>query len=245
MSISFDFTGRTALVTGAAQGIGFEIATLFHAAGARVVAVDRDPEALVAAWPATERVRTSVTDVADQDAVAAAVDGAVAWAGGLDIVVNNAGVTRDAMVWKLTHEQWRTVLDVHLTGTFAVTRAAVPVMRRAGLGRIINVTSYTGLHGNLGQANYAAAKAGIIGFTKAVAKEVAHFGITVNAVSPNAATAMVRAIPQEKLAELTSMVPMGRFAEPSEMASAFGFLASAEAAYITGVVLPVDGGLAI
>jgi 3-oxoacyl-[acyl-carrier protein] reductase len=118
-------------------------------------------------------------------------------------------------------------------------------MRAAGSGRIVNVTSYTGMHGNVGQANYAAAKGGIIGFTKSVAKEVARFGITVNAISPNASTAMVAAIPPERLAEMTASVPLGRFAEPAEMAPAIGFLASEQAAYVTGIVLPVDGGVSM
>jgi 3-oxoacyl-[acyl-carrier protein] reductase len=160
-------------------------------------------------------------------------------------VVNNAGITRDAICWKLSDAQWQSVLAVHLTGTFNVTRAAIPIMRDAGRGRIVNVTSYTGLHGNVGQANYAAAKAGIVGFTKTVAKEVARFGITVNAISPNAETAMVATVPAERKAELVSMVPLGRFGDPAEMAPAVAFLASDEAAYITGVVLPVDGGLAM
>jgi 3-oxoacyl-[acyl-carrier protein] reductase len=145
----------------------------------------------------------------------------------------------------MTDEQWQAVLDVHLTGTFAMTRAVVPAMRTASYGRIVNVTSFTGLHGNIGQANYAAAKAGIIGFSKTVAKEVARFGITVNAISPNAETAMTAAIPPDKKAELTAQVPMGRFADPGEMAAAVAFLASEEAGYITGVVLPVDGGLSM
>jgi 3-oxoacyl-[acyl-carrier protein] reductase len=246
MNIAFDFSDRTILVTGAAQGIGLEIAALFHRSGAQVVPIDRDADVLAKAWSAqTERVLPIAADVADRRAVESAVARTVAWRGSLDIVINNAGITRDTVVWKMTPEQWHAVLDVHLTGTFNLTQAAIPVMRAAGRGRIVNVTSYTGLHGNVGQANYAAAKAGIVGFTKTVAKEVARFGITVNAVSPNAATAMVSGIPAEKLAELTAMVPAGRFAEPSEMAAAFAFLASDEAAYITGAVLPVDGGLAM
>jgi 3-oxoacyl-[acyl-carrier protein] reductase len=118
-------------------------------------------------------------------------------------------------------------------------------MRNGGYGRIINVTSFTGLHGNIGQANYAAAKAGIIGFTKTVAKEVARFGITVNAISPNAATAMVNAVPEAKRAELAAAIPLGRFADPGEMAPAVAFLASEQAGYITGTVLPVDGGMSM
>jgi 3-oxoacyl-[acyl-carrier protein] reductase len=161
------------------------------------------------------------------------------------VLVNNAGITRDTVVWKMDDQQWQDVISVHLTGTFNLTRAAIPRMRAAEYGRIVNVTSYTGLHGNIGQANYAAAKAGIIGFTKTVAKEVARFGITVNAISPNADTAMTAAIPAEKKAELTAAIPLGRFGEAREMAAAVGFLASEEAGYITGVVLPVDGGLSM
>jgi 3-oxoacyl-[acyl-carrier protein] reductase len=159
--------------------------------------------------------------------------------------VNNAGILRDRVVWKLTDADWQAVLGVHLTGTFNMTRAAVPAMREQGYGRFVNVTSYTGLHGNVGQANYAAAKAGIIGFTRTTAKELARFGITVNAISPNAETDMVASIPEDRLAELRAEIPMGRFSAPSEAAPAVGFLASEEAGYITGVVLPVDGGLSI
>lgn len=246
MSVSFDFTGRTVLVTGAAQGIGQAVATLFAKAGARVAVLDRQPDALTAAWgDRTDSVAPIAVDVADPDAVAAAVRDVVDWAGGVDVAVNNAGITRDAVVWKLTDEQWSQVLDVHLGGTFHVTRAVIGHMRAAGYGRIINVTSFTGLHGNVGQANYAAAKAGIIGFTKTVAKEVARFGITVNAISPNAATAMVAKVPPDRLAALTSAIPLGRFAEPSEIAPAVGFLASEQAGYLTGTVLPVDGGMSI
>jgi 3-oxoacyl-[acyl-carrier protein] reductase len=246
MSVSFDFTGRTVLVTGAAQGIGQAVAALFAEAGARVAVLDRQPDALAAVWgDRTDSVAQIAVDVADPDAVAAAVRDVVDWAGGVDVAVNNAGITRDAVVWKLTDEQWSQVLDVHLGGTFHVTRAVIGHMRAAGYGRIINVTSFTGLHGNVGQANYAAAKAGIIGFTKTVAKEVARFGITVNAISPNAATAMVAEVPPDRLAALTSAIPLGRFAEPSEIAPAVGFLASDQAGYLTGTVVPVDGGMSM
>jgi 3-oxoacyl-[acyl-carrier protein] reductase len=240
-----DFSASSVLVTGGAQGIGYEIARYFVDAGARVSVLDRDAAQLKQAWDGRDGVRQVALDVADSAAVDEAVEGTVAWAGGIDVAVNNAGITRDAVVWKLTDEQWKAVLDVHLGGTFAVTRAVIPHMRAAGSGRIVNVTSYTGMHGNVGQANYAAAKGGIIGFTKSVAKEVARFGITVNAISPNASTAMVAAIPPERLAEMTASVPLGRFAEPAEMAPAIGFLASEQAAYVTGIVLPVDGGVSM
>jgi 3-oxoacyl-[acyl-carrier protein] reductase len=149
------------------------------------------------------------------------------------------------VLWKLTDEDWDDVLDIHLGGTFRMTRAAVPHFRDQQYGRVINVTSYTGLRGNVGQANYAAAKAGIIGFTKTAAKELAGFGVTVNAISPNAETRMIASIPPEKKSELAGAIPLGRFADPSEMSAAVSFLASAEAAYITGTVLPVDGGISM
>ncbi len=245
MPTTFDLTGRSALVTGAAQGIGHAIAQLLHASGARVIAADFNDEVLRGAWPESERVLPVTVDVSNADSVVAAVAGASRWAGGVDILVNNAGITRDGVVWKMDDAAWQSVLDVHLFGTFAMTRAAIPAMRAAGHGRIINVTSYTGLHGNIGQSNYAAAKAGIVGFTKAVAKEVSRFGITVNAVSPNAATAMVAAVSPAQLAALTEAIPAGRFAEPAEIAPAVAFLASDEASYITGAVLPVDGGMSM
>jgi 3-oxoacyl-[acyl-carrier protein] reductase len=242
LNITYDFAGRVVLVTGAAQGIGLAVSEAFLASGASLVALDRDDATLKAAFGDRDNVLALAVDVADADAVAGAVAQAVDRWERVDVAVNNAGITRDTVVWKMSDSQWREVLDVHLSGTFHVTRAVIPHMRAAGFGRIINLTSYTGLHGNIGQANYAAAKAGLIGFTKTVAKEVATFGITVNAISPAAATAMVAAVPPDKLALLLADVPQGRFADPSEIASAVSFLASAEAGYITGVVLPVDGG---
>jgi 3-oxoacyl-[acyl-carrier protein] reductase len=243
-NVAFDFTGRTVLVTGSARGVGLAVGACFRAAGASVYLVDID------AGPVEEAARGIgavglVADVADTAQVTAAVDRVVADTGRIDVLVNNAGILRDGVVWKLSDDDFEAVLAVHAGGTFRFTRAAVPHFRRQGSGRIINVTSYTGLRGNLGQSNYAMAKAGIIGFTKTTAKELARFGVTVNAISPNARTRMISSIPAEKLARLAADIPMGRFADASEMAAAVAFLASDEAAYITGVVLPVDGGLSM
>ena len=245
MNINFDFTGRTVIVTGGARGIGAGLVARFHDAGAHVVMVDRDvPDSLPDGFDES-RVLMVACDVAEPEECNSVIERTLAWSGTVDVVVNNAGITRDGVVWKMTDANWEAVIGVHLTGTFNMTRAAIGPMRSAGRGRIVNVTSYTGLHGNFGQANYAAAKAGIIGFTKAVAKETAGFGITVNAVSPNAETAMVAAVPAERKAELEAQVAMGRFADPAEMAAGIAFLASDEAGYITGVVLPIDGGLSM
>jgi 3-oxoacyl-[acyl-carrier protein] reductase len=243
-NLNFDFAGRTVIVTGAARGIGLEMARTFHQARADVFMVDYDGEVLAkaAAELGARGIEADVSSTADVEAV---LTMAVTETGRVDILVNNAGILRDNVVWKLTDDDWAQVLAVHAGGTFRFTRACVPHFRAQNYGRVINVTSYTGLRGNPGQANYATAKAGIIGFTKTVAKELARFGVTVNAISPNAETRMVESIPPQKRAELTAAIPLGRFAAPREMAAAVAFLASEEAAYVTGVVLPVDGGMSI
>jgi 3-oxoacyl-[acyl-carrier protein] reductase len=243
-TVTYDFTGRSVVVTGGARGVGFAIGELFRAAGADVHLVDFDGDAVATSAKEIGAVGIAA-DVADTAQVEQVVERVVAETGRLDVLVNNAGILRDGVLWKITDEDYEAVMRVHAGGTFRFTRAAVPQFRRQGSGRVVNITSYTGLHGNVGQSNYAMAKAGIIGFTKTAAKELAHFGITVNAISPNARTRMIESIPEEKLAELTAAIPMRRFAEPSEMAAAVAFLASDEAGYITGTVLPVDGGLSI
>jgi 3-oxoacyl-[acyl-carrier protein] reductase len=243
VNLTFDFSDRSVLITGAARGIGRELAHGFAVAGAMVTVVDRDGDELAAAAPDGALVQPA--DVTHTEQVDGVVRAVVERFGRVDVLVNNAGILRDNVVWKLTDEDWDAVLAVHTGGAFRFTRACVPVFRAQGGGRIINVTSYTGLRGNPGQSNYAMAKAGIIGFTKTAAKELARFGVTVNAISPNAQTRMITSIPAEKRARLAADIPMGRFAEPAEMTAAVAFLASDEAAYITGVVLPVDGGLSL
>lgn len=243
-NITYDFTGRTVIVTGAARGIGLEIGRYFRSAGADTILVDFDGEELQRAAEEIDAIGVRA-DVSNTDDVNAVVATAIERTGRVDVVVNNAGILRDKVLWKITDEDWEAVLAVHAGGTFRFTRACVPHFRENGYGRVINVTSYTGLHGNTGQSNYATAKAGIIGFTKTAAKELARFGVTVNAISPNAETRMVASIPPDKLAEIAAGIPMGRFAHPSEMSAAVAFLASEEAGYITGAVLPVDGGLSM
>ncbi|MFC9787364.1 SDR family oxidoreductase [Rhodococcus sp. NPDC127528] len=243
-NVAFDFTGQTVIVTGAARGIGLEIGRFFHTAGASVYLVDFDGDALDEAT-AEVGCRGAVADVSDTASVQAVVDKVVAETGRIDVLVNNAGILRDRVLWKLTDEDYEQVMAVHAGGTFRFTRAATPHFRAQRHGRVVNVTSYTGLHGNVGQSNYAMAKAGIIGFTKTAAKELAGFGVTVNAISPNAETRMIASIPDDKRAELTAQIPAGRFADPREMAAAVAFLASADAGYITGAVVPVDGGISI
>lgn len=243
-SLRFDFSGSTVIVTGAARGIGLEFSRTFAEAGAEVWMVDLDRELTEASASAIGAV-PAPGDVTSGEDVARIVADAVQSSGRVDVVVNNAGLLRDKVLWKLSEDDWNAVVDVSLGGTFRFTHACVPHFRAQNHGRVINISSYTGLHGNIGQAAYAAAKAGVIGFTKTAAKELARFGVTVNAIVPNARTRMVESIPEPQLTAFKSLIPAGRFGEPAEMAAAAAFLASEEAAYITGVVLPVDGGMSM
>jgi 3-oxoacyl-[acyl-carrier protein] reductase len=248
----FSLDGRSALVTGAGNGIGAAVARAYAAAGAAVVVtdIDKDAAGAVAAdiLAAGGRAEAAVVDVRDADQAAQAAEQAAALTGGvLHIVVNNAGAIAPAMFAKMTKDNFDLVLGIHVGGTFVVSQAALPYLPDDGTGRVINVTSAAGLVGTIGQVNYGAAKAAIVGMTKSLAKELARRSITVNAVAPLAATNMTENIrSNEKLAELTlARIPLGRWADPEEIAATFVFFASDAAAYITGQVLPVDGGTVI
>jgi 3-oxoacyl-[acyl-carrier protein] reductase len=249
---TFSLDGRSALVTGAGNGIGAAVARAYAAAGAAVLVTDLDKDAAaeVAAGIVQNggRAESAALDVRDEDQAAAAAEQAAGLTGGvLHVVVNNAGAIAPAMFHKMTKESFDLVLGIHVGGTFTVSQAALPHLADDGTGRIINVTSAAGLVGTIGQVNYGAAKAAIIGMTKSLAKELARKSITVNAVAPLAATTMTENIRNnEKLAEMTlARIPLGRWAGPDEIAATFVFFASDAASYITGQVLPVDGGTVI
>jgi 3-oxoacyl-[acyl-carrier protein] reductase len=244
---TIDLTGRTAFVTGGTRGIGSGIAAALHAAGARVAVAGRDLErARARAGELGERAAGVVCDVADALQVESAIRQAEAALGPIDILVNNAGLTRDQILLRMTSADWDTVLDANLKGAFHATRVVTKGMMKRRWGRIISITSVVGLTGNKGQANYAASKAGLIGFTKSVAKEYASRNILVNCVAPGfIETDMTDALPEDARAALLHQIALGRLGRPEDVAGAVLFLASDLAAYITGQVLVVDGGMVI
>jgi 3-oxoacyl-[acyl-carrier protein] reductase len=244
---TIDLTGKTALVTGSTRGIGHAIARALHAAGARVAVVGRDQaRAEAVAAELGERAAGVACDVAQADQVEAAIAAAERALGPIDILVNNAGLTRDNILLRLTDADWNAVLDANLKGAFHTTRAVIKGMMKRRAGRIVNITSIVGLTGNKGQANYAASKAGLIGFTKSVAKEYASRGILANCVAPGfIETDMTAALPDEARATLLQDIALGRLGRPEDVAGAVLFLASDLAGYITGQVLVVDGGMVI
>jgi len=246
-STQIDLAGQAALVTGGSRGIGLAIAQRLHAAGAKVAIAARDAgRAADAAASIGSDVIAVGCDVADASQVDRAVQEAEAGIGGIDILVNNAGLTRDNILLRLADDDWDAVLDANLKGAFHTTRACIKGMMKRRRGRIISITSVVGLTGNKGQANYAASKAGLIGFTKSVAREYASRGITANCVAPGYITTdMTNALPDEARKALLDSIALGRLGSPDDVAGAVLFLASSLAGYITGQVLVVDGGMVI
>jgi 3-oxoacyl-[acyl-carrier protein] reductase len=240
--------GKVAIVTGAAQGIGRAIAEALAHAGADIAVADLDPGRSADTVAAVEKigrkalnVKVNVADANDTKAMAEQV--IKAW-GKIDILVNNAGITRDALLLRMKEDDWNLVLQVNLNGTFNCTKAVLQLMTKQRYGRIVNIASIVGAMGNVGQANYAASKAAVIGFTKTVAREYASRNVTVNAVAPGFIdTAMTQGLPVEVKDTLQKQIPLGRLGTPADIAAAVRFLVSDDAAYVTGHVLHVNGGM--
>lgn len=242
------YSVERAVVTGGAQGIGAAIGARLAADGFQVTLLDLDRSAVETKAAELNAsgggaVRGIACDVSDRERVAEAIEKAAGAMGGLDTLVTNAGVARDSFVHKMSDADWDTVIAVHLTGTFACIRAAAPYLRADGAGRVITVSSISAAMGNLGQANYTAAKGGILSMTKTLAKEFARTATTVNCVRPGFIdTPMTAAVPDDARAKLMSNIPLGRAGTPAEVAGAVAFLASDDAAFMTGAVLDINGG---
>ena len=241
---------RVAIITGGGRGIGRTTALLFAQEGARIVVADVDEvggqETVAAIEDRGGEAVFVATDVADADQTRALAEAAVDAFGQVDILVNNAGITRDATLKKMDEEAFDLVVDVNLKGVFNCTKAVLPYMKESPHGRILNAASVVGLYGNFGQTNYVASKSGVIGMTKTWARELGREGITVNAVAPGfVETTMVETVPDKVMAMLKEKTPLRRLGRPEDIANAYLFLASDEAAFITGTVLSVDGGLVL
>jgi 3-oxoacyl-[acyl-carrier protein] reductase len=243
----FDLRGKRALVTGASGGIGGAIAEALHGCGAVVTLSGTRTEALATlAGKLGERAHVAAADLADRATVVALVPEAERLMGGLDILVNNAGLTRDGLAVRMKDEDWQAVIRVNLEAGFRLARAALKNMMRQRFGRIVGITSVVGVTGNAGQANYAASKAGMIGMSKALAQEVAGRGITVNCVAPGfIETAMTGKLNEKQREGILARIPAGRLGTPAEIGAAVVYLASDEAAYVTGQTLHVNGGMAM
>lgn len=243
----FDLNGKMALVTGATGGIGGEIAKALHAQGATVAVSGRNKEKLDAlAAELGSNVHTIVADLSNSDGIVSLIKDAEEAMGQIDILVNNAGLTRDNLSMRMKDEEWDEVIDVNLTAPFKLAKACQRGMMKRRTGRIINISSVVGTTGNPGQCNYVASKAGLSGWTKAMGMEIASRGITVNCVAPGfIATAMTEALNEDQKAKINANIPAGRMGNPVEIASAVAYLASDEAAYITGATIHVNGGMAM
>jgi 3-oxoacyl-[acyl-carrier protein] reductase len=243
--VKIDLTGRTALVTGSTRGIGRAIAETLAGAGARVAVVGRDQaRAAEVAGALGGSAQGFAADVGDPASVVALVEAVESAFGQIDILVNNAGLTRDNILFRIKDDDWDTVIDANLRGAFIAIRSASRGMMKRRWGRIINIASIVGITGNKGQANYAASKAGLIGLTKSVAKELGSRNILVNAIAPGfIETDMTAAMMPEARAALAGQIPLARLGSPQDIASTVAFLASEHASYITGQVVVVDGGM--
>ena len=243
----FDLTGKTALVTGASGGIGGAIARALHGAGATVALSGRRVEAMEPlAAELGDRVYVIPADLSSAEGTDKLAADAEAAMGGIDILINNAGLTRDTLMMRMKDEDWQEVIDVNLTAAFRLSRAVLRGMMKKRQGRIIGITSIVGVTGNAGQTNYAASKAGMIGFTKALAQEVASRGVTANCVAPGfIESPMTDALTDDQKAAILSTIPAGKLGHGSDIAAACVYLASAEAGYVTGQTLHVNGGMAM